>query len=149
METILISGCLLGINCKYSGGNNFSQKLMELIKNKKTIPICPEQLGGLTTPRPPAEIQEGDGEAVLAGRAKVLTTGGRDVTEEFIVGAAETLKIAQLYGANKAILKSGSPSCGCGAIYDGSFSNKKKSGNGVTAALLLKHGIEVVTEEGI
>lgn len=134
---MLVSACLLGIDCKYSGGNNYSEKLMELIKYKKAIPICPEQLGGLTTPRPPSEIQDGEGGEVLAGKAKVVTASGKDVTDAFIKGAEESLKIAKLYGATTAILKSLSPSCGCGTIYDGSFSNTKKLGNGVTTALLL------------
>ncbi|HBT19969.1 MAG TPA: DUF523 domain-containing protein [Peptococcaceae bacterium] len=142
---ILISACLIGINCKYNGGNNalsFLDKLPKCI-----IPICPEQLGGLPTPRPQAEIVCGDGSDVLEGNAKVITKNGVDVTKNFIFGAEQTLKIAQFCGAKEAILKSHSPSCGSGFIYDGSFKGKLKKGDGVAAALLKKNGIKVITEK--
>ncbi|HYF83469.1 MAG TPA: DUF523 domain-containing protein [Clostridia bacterium] len=143
---ILVSACLLGTNCKYSGGNNLTSKVLELMKEHTLIPVCPEQLGGLTTPRKPCEIDAGGGSEVLAGHARVKNNIGEDLTEQFIKGAQETLNLAKLYGCTKAILKANSPSCGCRTIYDGSFSGKHKEGSGVTAQLLLDNGIEVVTD---
>lgn len=146
---ILVSTCLLGINTKYSGGNNTNKKIIELLKNKNytLIPVCPEQLGGLTTPREPAEIRQGTAADVLERDAKVFNKHGADVTEQFVRGAQQTLEIAKLYACRGAILKSKSPSCGCGFIYDGSFSGKLKEGNGVTAQLLMENGIAVMNEE--
>jgi uncharacterized protein YbbK (DUF523 family) len=145
---ILVSGCLCGINCKYDGGNNLNDKVLELLKEGKAIPVCPEQLGGQETPRMPHEIVHGDGAMVLEGTARVKGTDENDdVTEEFIKGAVETLKIAKAVNAKVAILKARSPSCGKGTIYDGTFSGRKKHGNGVTAELLLKNNIRVYTEE--
>ena len=143
---ILVSACLLGTNCKYSGGNNLTSKVLELMNEHTLIPVCPEQLGGLTTPRKPCEIESGDGSVVLAGHARVMNNIGEDLTEQFVKGAQETLNIAKLYGCTSAILKANSPSCGCRIIYDGSFSGKHKAGSGVTAQLLLDNGIEVVTD---
>ncbi|WP_138205150.1 DUF523 domain-containing protein [Haloimpatiens lingqiaonensis] len=144
---IIVSACLCGINCKYSGGNNLNQKVLELVKEGKAIPVCPEQLGGLSTPRIPHEIKGGTGKEVLEGSAKLINPKGGDSTKEFIKGAYETLKIAQAVRAKKAILKAKSPSCGCGLIYDGTFTGNKIKGNGVTAELLLQNGIEVITDE--
>ncbi|SCY97284.1 DUF523 domain-containing protein [Alkaliphilus peptidifermentans] len=144
---LLISACLLGVNCKYSGGNNIQENISEKLNDYILIPICPEQLGGLTTPRPPAEIQLGDGFDVLEGNSKVINIDGQDVTEAFIKGAEETLKIAEMYNIQTAILKARSPSCGLENIYDGSFSGKLKKGCGVTTALLKKKGIAVFTED--
>lgn len=111
--------------------------------------VCPEVDGGLGTPRPPAEIVGGDGADVLAGRAQVMTVDGADVTEAYIAGADRALVAAQRSGARAAILKARSPSCGCGAIYDGTFSRTLTPGDGVTAALLQAHGIEVVTDDDL
>jgi len=143
-----VSACLLGINTKYSGSSNVTRSLPELMKSNEhvLIPVCPEQLGGLTTPREPAEIQEGTAADVLEGKAAVLNKAGQDVTEQFVKGARETLRIAELYCCKAAILKSKSPSCGCGKVYDGSFSGKLIDGNGVTAQLLLDNGIQVMDE---
>ena len=143
---ILVSACLLGTNCKYSGGNNLTPNVLELMKEHTLIPVCPEQLGGLTTPRNPCEIYSGDGSEVLGGRAKVINNIGEDLTVQFVKGAQETLNLAKLYGCTSAILKANSPSCGCGIIYDGSFNRKLKEGSGVTAQLLLDNGIIVMTE---
>lgn len=110
---------------------------MELLKKEVLIPICPEQLSGLTTPRDPSEIKDGE----------VVTNNGKDVTDEFKKGAEETLKIAKLFNAKEAILKQRSPSCGCGQIYDGTFSGKIIKGDGVTADFLKKNGIKVISEE--
>ncbi|MCY6958655.1 DUF523 domain-containing protein [Clostridium brassicae] len=146
---IVISACLCGVNCKYSGGNNLNEKALELLKQGKAILVCPEQLGGLTTPRLPHEIVGGTGKEVLEGKIKILSNEGEDSTNKFVEGAYEALKLAKLVGATKAILKAKSPSCGCGEIYDGSFSGKKIEGNGVTAELFLKNGIRVYTENQI
>ncbi|MFZ5352435.1 MAG: DUF523 domain-containing protein [Bacillota bacterium] len=144
---LLVSACLLGINCKYNGENNSNEKLISFLENHEVIPVCPEQLGGLTTPRLPAEITSCDGEAVLKGNARVADKSGRDVTREFLAGADETLKIARLCKCEAAIMKARSPSCGCGEIYDGSHSKNVKSGNGVCTQLLLNNGIKVYTDE--
>jgi uncharacterized protein YbbK (DUF523 family) len=111
------------------------------------IPVCPEQLGGLSTPRARQEIQGAFGEAVLDGKCRVKNKNGEDVTRELLQGAKETLEIARHYGVTEFIGKAKSPSCGCGKIYDGSFSGKLTDGDGVTTALLKRNGIEVITEE--
>lgn len=134
---ILVSACLLGVNCRYDGKSSDDSELFESLKEHNIIPICPEQLGGLATPRPPAEILGDD----------VITKDGREVTEEFSAGAMEALKIARLSGATSAILKARSPSCGSGKIYDGSFSGVLIDGDGLTAKLLKANGIEVYNEE--
>jgi uncharacterized protein YbbK (DUF523 family) len=144
---ILVSACLLGTNCKYSGGNNLTPKVLELLKELNIIPVCPEELGGLLTPREPCEIQNGAGKEVLEGKVRVLNKKGEDVTEKFIKGAGETLDLAKKHSCTAAILKAKSPSCGCGTIYDGTFSHKFKEGSGVTAQLLLDNGIAVMTED--
>ncbi|SEF70485.1 Uncharacterized conserved protein YbbK, DUF523 family [Caloramator fervidus] len=144
---ILVSACLCGINCKYNGGNNFNEYIYNLLKQGKLIPVCPEQLGGLPTPRLPSEIVKGDAKDVLEGRGLVLNIQGEDVTKFFVKGAYETLNIARAFNCKAAILKSKSPSCGKGFVYDGTFSNKLKMGNGITAQLLLMNGVEVVDED--
>ena len=146
---ILVSACLAGINCKYNGGNNFNVKIAEMVAGGQAIPVCPEQLGGCTTPRATAEISGGTGADVLHAGARVIRKNGEDITEEFIKGAEEVLRIARLTCADRAVLKSKSPSCGCGLIYDGTFSGKLKEGNGVTAELLIRNGIDVVSEDEI
>lgn len=139
MEPILVSTCLLGVNCKYSGGNNLCPAV-EALKEKYTlIPVCPEQLGGLPTPRPPAECQ-GD---------SVINNEGTDVTLQFQRGAEEALRIGKIFGCSKAVLKTRSPSCGCGQIYDGTFSGTRIPGNGVTARLLIQNGFSVFSEEAL
>ena len=122
---------------------------MEKFEGEELIPVCPEQLGGLSTPRPPAEIVGGDGVDVLDGCASVITVEGEDKTSEFLGGAHQTLEIAKSQNAAHAVLKSRSPSCGCGRIYDGSFTGELGDGDGVTAALLRRHGIRVMTEADI
>lgn len=138
-EKIICSGCLLGLACRYDGRSKPNEKVVALVKDNLLIPVCPEQLGGLPTPRAPAEQR----------REKVLTKEGKDVTAEFVRGAEEVLKLAKLYGTKLAVLKQRSPSCGCGRIYDGTFSGKIIAGDGVTATLLKKNGISVVSEEEI
>lgn len=139
MEKILVSACLLGNNCKYDGTNNKNEKVLEYIKDKEVIPICPEIYGGLETPRVPSER---NGE-------RVITKEGKDVTVNFKKGAEETLYIAKLFNAKKALLKAKSPSCGNGIIYDGTFTHTKVNGNGVTTELLKNNGIEIITEEDL
>ena len=136
-EKILISACLIGLNCKYNGGNNENSKLVELMKEKDLIPICPEQLGGLKTPRASDERTQ----------EKVLTKEGIDVTKEYQKGAEEVLKLAKKLNIKKAILKSRSPSCGIDEIYDGTFSHTLIKRDGVTAELLKKNGIEVISSD--
>lgn len=139
----IVSACMAGVNCKYNGGHNADPRVRKLVEEGKAIPICPEQLGGLATPRRPAEIKGGTGSDVLSGKARVVDADGLDVTGAFIKGAQEVLKLARLANADKAILKAKSPSCGCGFIYDGSFSGKLIEGNGVTAQILIDNGIEI------
>ncbi|MGL5347664.1 MAG: DUF523 domain-containing protein [Peptostreptococcaceae bacterium] len=146
---ILVSACLLGINCKYNGENNKSDSVIEHLKDKQYIIACPEQLGGMSTPRYPSEIISLDGNAVINGQSNVMDNKGIDVTQMFLKGANETLKIAKIYNCNKAILKEGSPSCGSNYIYDGSFCGNKVVGVGVTTALLLQNGIQVISEKEI
>jgi uncharacterized protein YbbK (DUF523 family) len=146
-KVIIVSACLCGVNCRYDGASNYSEKIAKLVKEGKAVPVCPEQMGGLTTPRDPVEIKGGTAGEVLDGTARVMSKGGKDATAEFLKGAEETLKIAEMVGAEYAVLKARSPSCGCGQIYDGTFSGRKLPGNGVTAELLLRHGIKVYTEE--
>jgi len=136
---IIVSACLAGLRCRYDGGEKTCQEVLRLLAEGKAIPVCPEQLGGLPTPRLPAE-QIGD---------RVIRKDGVDVTDAFHRGAQEALKIARLVGAKTAILKARSPSCGCGKIYDGSFAGRLVEGNGVFAELCKKEGIEVKTEEEI
>lgn len=144
---MVVSACLVGVNCKYNGKNNDDEKVKEYLKDKKYIIICPEQLGGLTTPRNPSEIEKIGGHEVLQGKSKVITCENIDVTENFINGAKESLKIAKMFNCKKALLKEGSPSCGCNFIYDGTFSGKKIPGKGVTATLFNENNIEVFSEK--
>lgn len=146
---ILISSCLCGEKCKYSGGDNYCQEVMDLIQDETVLKVCPEVFGGLFTPRLPAEIVGGTAEDVLAGRAKILNRAGEDVTPYFIRGAQMVLSLAKQNGIQKAILKANSPSCGKGHVYDGQFRKKLIEGNGITAQLLLNEGIAVITEEDI
>ena len=149
---IIVSACLLGENCKYSGGNNKSENVIKYLEDKEYILVCPEQLGGLSTPRNPSEIityGNKDGNDVLSGCTKVLSNKGIDVTKNFIQGAEETLKIAKEHNAKTAILKAGSPSCGYKKIYDGTFLGNKIQGMGVTAAILNKENIAVLDEDDI
>jgi len=142
----IISACLCGINCKYNGKNNYNRIFQDMLIKEQVIPICPEQLGGLPTPRPPCEIKGGSGEEVLSGKARVINHEGCDLSDAFVKGAEETLKLALAQGIKEAILQSRSPSCGCGFIYDGTFSSQLIKGDGVTTALLRRHGIRVISE---
>lgn len=140
----LVSSCLAGINCRYDGKNHENKLIVDLVKKGEAIPVCPEQLGGLSTPRTSCEIVIDE-----KNRRKVISKDKRDCTNEFMLGAEKTLKVAKAVGAKKAILKSKSPSCGCGLIYDGTFSGKLIEGNGLTAELLIQNRIEVCTENDL
>jgi uncharacterized protein YbbK (DUF523 family) len=140
----LVSACLLGINCNFEGKNNLRAEILEEFKKGELYPVCPEVLGGLSVPRTPAEIQGGDGLDVIEGKAYVYNMQNIDVTDEFMKGAYEVLRIAEIINAKEALLIEKSPSCGCcGVIFDGTFSDKFRPGDGVTAALLKKKGIKV------
>jgi uncharacterized protein YbbK (DUF523 family) len=135
MVDFVVSACLAGLPCRFDGQTRPNEFVVELVRQGRALPVCPEQLGGLPTPRSRSE---------RAG-ARVLTEEGRNVTAHFRRGAKITLEIAQRYGCRAAILQALSPSCGCGVIYDGSFRGKLVQGNGVTAELLKKKGIAVLS----
>jgi uncharacterized protein YbbK (DUF523 family) len=145
---IVVSSCLAGLKVRYNGTHCLNNEISQMIEQKKAVTVCPELLGGFSTPREPAEIIGGDGEDVLDGKAKVREKSGRDVTDLYILGAYITLRKAQEYHATAVILKEFSPSCGSSMIYNGEFQGKKIPGNGVTTALLRRNGIRVVPEEG-
>ncbi|MZQ97991.1 MAG: DUF523 domain-containing protein [Acidaminobacter sp.] len=135
-----VSACLLGVRCKYDGTSNYAAEAVRGLAERYTlIPVCPEQLGGLTTPRPPAEILNG----------RVITKDGLDVTESFQRGAEETLEIFKLLKLEAAILKEGSPSCGSSLIYDGTFTGVKIPGMGLTVRVLRDQGIGVISEKAL
>ncbi|WP_044642162.1 DUF523 domain-containing protein [Risungbinella massiliensis] len=146
---ILVSSCLAGFEVRYNGSHCLDNSVQSLIKSGQAIAICPELMGGFSTPREPAEIVGGTGEDVLKGTAKVLEKSGRDVTDLYLKGAYETLKKAKEVNATIVVLKEYSPSCGSKVIYNGEFKNEKMAGNGVTTALLLKNHIRVISEENL
>ena len=133
---LLISACLLGTCCRYDGASKAHRLAAALAQRYELVPVCPEQLGGLSTPRKPSERR---GE-------RVVMNDGRDVTAEYRRGAEEALRLARLYGCTAAALKEKSPSCGCGRVYDGTFSGTLTDGDGVTAELLKENGIKVYGE---
>lgn len=135
-EAILISACLLGVRCRYDGGSKPQEPILRLMEKYTLIPVCPEQLGGLPTPRLPSE---------RIG-AQVVMKDGTDVTAAYRRGAEEALRLARLFGCRRAVLKERSPSCGSGAVYDGTFTGTVIPGDGVTAQLLKANGIQVVGE---
>jgi uncharacterized protein YbbK (DUF523 family) len=134
---IIVSACLAGIPCRWDGKAKSDERVMRLVREGRALPLCPEQLGGLTTPRESAEIRAG----------RVFSKSGADVTAQFQRGAEIVWETARQYGCSEAILKARSPSCGSGRIYDGSFSGDLVDGDGLTARLLKKKGILVRTEE--
>lgn len=136
----LVSSCLAGINCRYDGKNSENIDIVELVNQGQAIPVCPEVFGKLPIPRPCCEIVDDH------HMKKVMSRDGKDLTKEYYDGAEKALSIAKTLDIKKAILKSKSPSCGCGLIYDGTFSGNLIEGNGLTAELLMKNGIEVYTE---
>ncbi|MCL4309582.1 MAG: DUF523 domain-containing protein [Actinomycetota bacterium] len=144
---MIVSGCTAGMPCSHDGRARLSEPVRRLVEDGRAIPVCPEQLSGMRTPRETAEIEGGDGADVLDGKASVVSKSGRDLTERFLEGARRALEIAQRHGCRQAILKARSPSCGRGEIYDGSFSGARRRGDGVTAALFQRAGIEVLSDE--
>ena len=148
MRTILVSSCLLGLKTRYDGSDNYSQPVIDYIrKNRLTpIPVCPEQLAGLSTPRSKCWFSRGDGEAVLSGNGELSNEEGKDVTESFLFGADETLKIALLTDCKMAILQQRSPSCGSQKIY---LNDELVDGVGVTTALLKKNGLKVFGDDDL
>ena len=148
MIRVLVSACLLGEKVRYNGADaaSGSRILEDWVREGRVVPFCPEVAGGLGVPRPPAEIQGSGGASVLDGAARVRTRTGDDVTGAFLRGAELALRAAREGGARVAVLKEGSPSCGSGFVYDGSFSGRRKVESGVTAALLQRSGIAVFSE---
>jgi uncharacterized protein YbbK (DUF523 family) len=144
---ILVSSCLAGKECRYNGTHSLVDKIQKLVEQKRAIMVCPELLGGFSTPREPAEIVGGNGEDVLNGHAKVMGKSGANVTDLYITGAYKTLELARQLQATSIVLKENSPSCGSSSIYNGEFSNQKIQGDGVTTALLRKEGFNVISEE--
>ncbi|MVA26041.1 DUF523 domain-containing protein [Agrobacterium vitis] len=152
IDKILISACLMGRPVRYDGkGKPLHHPAIARWEDEgRLVVFCPEQAGGLPTPRPPAEIEQGGtGEDVLHGRARVLEVTGGDVTTEFIAGGRKAVDMALEQGCRYALLIDGSPSCGSGFIYDGSFSGKRHPGFGVTAALLKQAGVAVFSDRDI
>lgn len=136
---VLVSACLLGVNCRYNGEGGKLEALKELMDLAELVPVCPEILGGLPTPRPPAE-RRGD---------RVINRDGEDVTAAYVRGAGEVAHLAELYQARRALLKERSPSCGAGEIYDGCFRHRRIPGDGVAAALLKQRGLEIYGESRV
>lgn len=139
----------MGFKVRYNGSDKakVTDKLSQLQQEKRLVVHCPELAAGLTIPRPPAEIMSGDGNEVMRGRARIIENSGRDVTEHYQLAAWLALRAAQESGCRAALLTDGSPTCGSQNIYDGSFNNIRKSGMGVAASLLARHGIAVFSEE--
>ena len=146
---VLISACLAGVACTHAAEAKTRAWALDLVASGRAVAVCPEVAGGLPVPRPEAEITGGDGDAVLDGTASVVTVDGADVTENYRRGAAVAVAAAARTGARLAVLKARSPSCGCGAIYDGSFSGTLVERDGVTAAALARGGVTVVPDEAI
>ena len=139
MENLLVSACLVGLNCKYNGGNNYNSKILELMKKYNFILICPEYDGGLPIPRKPSEIKNG----------VVINSSFEDVTINFNAGAKKALELAKIYNCKKALLKEKSPSCGKNYTYDGTFSNKLIERSGISAKLLIDNNIKEYSENEI
>ena len=135
----LCSACLLGINCRYNGKNKMNEKVLEIAKKEVLIPVCPEQLAGMSTPRNSAEIVDG----------KILEQDGRDMTRIYMNGVSEAMKVVEMLGVTEAILKQKSPTCGCGKIYDGTFSGNLTDGDGLFTKALKQKNIKVVSEEDL
>jgi len=143
---LLVSACLLGLPTRFDGGHHRDPVVLGLAETFTLIPVCPEQLGGLGTPRPPAEVQNVAG---AEGSAQVLRRDGADVSDEFRRGAEAVVAVARLVGAQAAVLKARSPSCGVGETYDGTFTRTLRASSGITADLLGREGLELYTEEDI
>lgn len=145
---ILVSPCLVGIRTRWDEDREEIEGLISLVKSGQAVFMCPEQIGGLTTPREPSEIEPGKtAKDVLNGDARVLTPTGQDVTKQFVVGAQRILEFCQRMGIEEAVLKAGSPSCGSQRTYDGTFSETTIVGKGITGELLDQNGIKVYNEK--
>jgi uncharacterized protein YbbK (DUF523 family) len=144
---LIISACLLGVACNHEGRGSPRAVVDELAQRYRLIPVCPEVLGGLPTPRAAAELQGGDGADALTGAARVVNVDGEDVTAAYRRGAEAAVAVARAVGASRAVLKARSPSCGSAGVYDGTFSRRLVPGRGVTAAALAAAGLEVGSEE--
>ncbi|NRD77018.1 DUF523 domain-containing protein [Bacillus sp. BRMEA1] len=144
---ILVSSCLAGLEVRYNGTHCLNSKISKLVEENKAMTICPELLGGFSTPREPAEIIGGNGEDVLDGKARVVDQTGKDVTQLYLKGAFAALEKAKELHAHIVVLKENSPSCGSSKIYNGKFIGEKIEGMGVTSALLMRNGIKVISEE--
>ncbi|MGA4838556.1 DUF523 domain-containing protein [Streptomyces sp. G45] len=149
MESVLVSACLRGVPCRFDGRAKAAAEVDAVLAGRAVVPFCPEAAGGLPTPRRPAELVGGDGHDVLDGTARVVDDTGRDVTAAFVDGAHRALAKARATGCAEAVLMPRSPSCGCGAVYDGSFSGELVPGDGVTAALLERNGVAVRRAPGV
>lgn len=145
---ILVSACLLGLNTRYDGRTKGNAKVLRYLADNHLIPIpiCPEQLAGQATPRPATRFAAGDGTSILDGTGSVVNVCGQEMTESFLQGAEQTLKIADLTECREALLKERSPSCGVRRVYLG---EQLVPGSGVTAALLQRHGLRVFSEEDL
>ena len=140
-ETVLVSACLLGVECRYDAKAKPRDQALELLRRFACVPVCPEQLGGLATPRPKSRLKDGDGRAVFAGQARLIRADGCDVTHAFVKGADEAVRLAKLFGATQAYLKQRSPSCGYGTVKVDSCTTE---GVGVAAAALEANGVEII-----
>ena len=136
---LLVSACLLGVCCRYDGQARADERVLSLLSRHTLIPVCPEQLGGLPTPRCPCELRDG----------RVIARNGADRTAEYRKGAEEALRLYRLSDCGAAVLKARSPSCGAGQVYDGTFTGTLREGNGITADLLIRSGIPVYTEQNL
>ena len=146
---VVVSACLAGVACTHEAQPKTRDWAVKLVAEGRAVLVCPEVAGGLPIPRPAAEIVDGDGDDVLDGRAHLVDEHGRDVTHQFVRGATKARDAARAAGSSLAILKARSPSCGIGQTYDGTFSGSLREGDGVTAAMLRREGLEVVDDEAV
>jgi len=140
----IVSACLAGISCRYNGGHSRHEAVVSLVEEGRALPACPEQLGGLATPRPAAELRRGDGRDVLSGKAAVADVSGRTVTDRFLKGAVEFTRLARVFGAKGAVLRDRSPSCGHRRV---NIDGQLRGGRGVAAALLEAEGIRLFSPD--
>ena len=143
---MMVSACLAGVRCVYDGTHNAREPIVRMHQAKRVLLFCPEMLGGMKVPHPPSEIRGGSGADVWKGRASVVSKDGQDVTEYFLKGAKAVLELALENNIRQAVLKAKSPSCGCGLIFDGTFTGTLIPGDGVATALLKENGIAVVSD---
>jgi len=148
-KKIVVSACLLGFKCRWDGESRPCEKLIDLYKKGEILPICPEELGGLSTPRIPSEVKCGDGSGVVKGVNFVFDKNGKDVTKNFLIGAEKAVELAKKFGATGFLGKSKSPSCGSGCTYDGTFTGKLIKGDGVAVAFFKKNKFNILTENDI